>query len=1301
MYRHSIHKRSLFGKAWLAALLLAALLLAACSQPAGSGSSPGFSLRLAPDHLEAPAGGSATVDLSVNVSGGFSGTVALALQHQGGGAAPTGITLSPTRVQAPGGPYRLTLNVDAAATPGTYALQLTGTASGTTKSVALTLTVTQAAGLSLTLDPTALTVGQGQSTTATLRIDPPEGFSGALALSLGDADGHAVSGIGLSPASVTVNGGTTEQTLTFQVDPALPPGGYPLVLHASGGGESAQVGLDVDVTGYSLTLASSELYAPQGGSANLQLTASAHGVSGDAALALETQSGDPLPSGLTLQEASLAVPGGPYALTLSVGAAVPTGAYDLRLRADLNGNQQTADFTLTVQPPPEFTATIDSNPTIDVGASGTFYLRLSFLQDFNDNLTLTLESADGSAAPAAFTINPTSLGMAASAGDIDYVPVTLDVASSAEAGSYDLRLRVASNQTTAYADFTLTVPTPPDFTVDLSPYSKTVIKGGHATYQLNVYPHNGFGGTVNLSLTRTDSWPSYSGITLSPTSLDLSGGAVSTTLTISTDGTASVDDYHFRLDVSDGQTTQSANLALKVEDFDLSLGTNTPSLAQDAGGQSSLSATINVHKKSSYDTFPNPVTLTLAAQDGSSVPQGLSVTPASVSVPNNSNYENVAVTVSTSADTPPGQYDLRLVATAGGVSRSADFSLSVRSFTLSLSASDLAFWTEGSGALDLTLEPQAGFSGTVSLSLVDANGNPVPGLSLNPTSVSVSGSTTQTLTISAGSSVAAAVYPLRVRAVSGSIVKEADFTLSVADFAIALDNSALSIWQGGQGGLGLTVTPAGGFSGSVNLWLEPQSGYAVPSGVTLAPNSVTVSGTTTQSLTISVAEASSLGAFDHMQIRAAGTLNGVTRERTAPLALTLKGMNVTPSDFNAVGIVRGGERTLNVSIESYGINGTVSLGLEDAGGGSAPAGISLAPATLSVNDGTASYGLTIGVDSTVSYGSPRIYPLNVVFAGGSMTRKSALDLAVYRMTAFWLERAPGTNDDLYDVAYNGDDAAPAFVAVGGGQRVNLTSGTGVVARSSDGVNWSASPDIVHNNLQGVGYGNGTFVAVGAACEIVISGDDGASWTPKASAGAFSCPSDGLNDVAYGNGVFVAVGGGGLIVRSSDGGGSWTQVAPYAGNTTNDLKAVTYGGGKFVAVGDGGVVITSSNGQTWSEETSNTSADLAGVTYGGGKFVAVGDGGVVLTSSDGSSWSVGSLGANAPDATAVTFGYDWDGVGLFVVTTRSSNVIYTSDDAGASWSTQNTGSLNNPLSGAAYGDHRFVVVGELGSLMTSP
>src|SRR5207247_8029446 len=57
-----------------------------------------------------------------------------------------------------------------------------------------------------------------------------------------------------------------------------------------------------------------------------------------------------------------------------------------------------------------------------------------------------------------------------------------------------------------------------------------------------------------------------------------------------------------------------------------------------------------------------------------------------------------------------------------------------------------------------------------------------------------------------------------------------------------------------------------------------------------------------------------------------------------------------------------------------------------------------------------------------------------------------------------------------------------------------------------------------NNLNGITYGNGQFVAVGASDTIVTSAD-GVDWVLRQSG-----TTDWLSDIAYGNGEFVAVGG---------------------------------------------------------------------------------------------------------------------------------------------------------------------------------
>jgi hypothetical protein len=136
---------------------------------------------------------------------------------------------------------------------------------------------------------------------------------------------------------------------------------------------------------------------------------------------------------------------------------------------------------------------------------------------------------------------------------------------------------------------------------------------------------------------------------------------------------------------------------------------------------------------------------------------------------------------------PTGPHALKLRASYGDKVAERDLTLTVNapppppSFTLSLNPTSLTVRQGDSGQTTLTLTPQNGFTGTVSLSLA-AGQDPVPqGLSLSPQSVQVSGANpvNQTLTVSASSSTPTGTHRLKVRGTSGSLVKEVDLTLTV------------------------------------------------------------------------------------------------------------------------------------------------------------------------------------------------------------------------------------------------------------------------------------------------------------------------------------------------------------------------------------------------------------------------------------------------------------------------------------------------------------------------------------------
>lgn len=103
------------------------------------------------------------------------------------------------------------------------------------------------------------------------------------------------------------------------------------------------------------------------------------------------------------------------------------------------------------------------------------------------------------------------------------------------------------------------------------------------------------------------------------------------------------------------------------------------------------------------------------------------------------------------------------------------------SFTVALSPDSLRIVAGTSGTTTLTLTPQNNFTGSVSLALIDAQGNAPQGIALSPTSLNVSGTNpvSQSLTIAVASSTNPATYRLRLRATSGSLVREANLTITV------------------------------------------------------------------------------------------------------------------------------------------------------------------------------------------------------------------------------------------------------------------------------------------------------------------------------------------------------------------------------------------------------------------------------------------------------------------------------------------------------------------------------------------
>jgi hypothetical protein len=216
-------------------------------------------------------------------------------------------------------------------------------------------------------------------------------------------------------------------------------------------------------------------------------------------------------------------------------------------------------------------------------------------------------------------------------------------------------------------------------------------------------------------------------------------------------------------------------------------------------------------------------------------------------------------------------------------------------FTLALNPTSLTVQQGSNGQTTLTVTPQNGFTGTVSLSLVAGQDQVPQGLTLSPGSVQVSGSgpVNQPLTLSAQPTTPTGTYRLKVRATSGSLTREADLTVAVTapppspGFTLALNPTSLTVQQGASGQTTLTVTPQNGFTGTVSLSLVAGQDQ-VPQGLTLSPGSVQVSGSgpVNQPLTLSAQPTAPTGTY-RLKVRA--TSGNLTREADLTVTVSASG----------------------------------------------------------------------------------------------------------------------------------------------------------------------------------------------------------------------------------------------------------------------------------------------------------------------------------------------------------------------------------------------------------------------------
>src|SRR5438309_234511 len=254
------------------------------------------------------------------------------------------------------------------------------------------------ADYTLSLSPAALTIAQGATGTSAVTITRTN-FTGPVTLSLGTAPAGVTGSF--NPAAPT----GTSSTLTVSVGAAVAPGVYNLTVDGAGtpGNRSTPLTLTVSAApDYTLSLSPAALTIGQGATGTSAVTITRTNFTGPVTLSLGTA-----PAGVTGSFSPAAPTGTSSTLTVSVGAAVAPGVYNLTVDGTGTPGNRSTPLTLTVSAAPEYTLSLSPAAlTIGQGATGNSTVTIT-RTNFAGAVTLSLGGAPtgvtGSFNPAAPT----------------------------------------------------------------------------------------------------------------------------------------------------------------------------------------------------------------------------------------------------------------------------------------------------------------------------------------------------------------------------------------------------------------------------------------------------------------------------------------------------------------------------------------------------------------------------------------------------------------------------------------------------------------------------------------------------------------------------------------------------------------------------------------------------------------------------------------------------------------------------------------------------------------------------------
>jgi hypothetical protein len=687
---------------------------------------PSFTLSASPSYLSLNQSSSATSSITVIPQYGFNSSVNFAAS-----GLPSGVTASWSTNPATGSSV-LTLQANSSAPSATATVTITGTSGSLTATTTIALTV-YAPTFTLDVGSYQSIIGQGGAGSDFMFVEAQNGFSGNVNMSVS----------GLPPgvtASFSPNPTTFSTTLTLNVSSTATIGNYTLTFTGTSGSTTATVTAPLQIVAPTFTIYDyGSVSMGQGTSTTSYVYVNPeYGFTGSVTMAVTSG----LPSGVTASWIPNPTTGS-STLTLTASSSASLGQYTLTITGTSGTQTATTTLTLGVYVP-TFTLSDYSSVTLGQGSSVTSYVYVNPEYGFTGSVTLAVTSGLPSGVTASWIPNPTTGSST----------LTLTANSTASLGQYNLTITGTSGTQTATTTLILGVYVP---TFTISNYSNIILgQGSSTTSYVYVNSEYGFSGSVTMAI--TSGLPG--GVTASWSPNPTTGYSV---LTLTASSSASLGQYNLTITGTSGTQTATATVTLGVYAPTFTLSAGYPTVMQGSY------TTSYVYVEPEYG-FTGAVNLAIA----SGLPSGVTASWGT-----NPTTGSSILTLTATPTASLGEYNVTITGTSGAITATTVFSLLVEppNFTLTNSPGSLTMSQGGSGTSTVTVNPESGFYGYVTLGTIGLPSGVTASWSTNPTT------STSILTLTASQSATIGTNSVTITGTYGSETATTNLSLIVQSAA--------------------------------------------------------------------------------------------------------------------------------------------------------------------------------------------------------------------------------------------------------------------------------------------------------------------------------------------------------------------------------------------------------------------------------------------------------------------------------------------------------------------------------------